>query len=527
MIICQNIGLRYGARKLFDEVDIKFTPGNCYGLIGANGAGKSTFLKILSGEIPSSSGHVFITPGQRLSILKQDHFLYEDIEVLKLVIMGNKKLLEIMEEKDALYAKEDFSDADGLRAADLETEFGEMNGWEAESEAATLLSGLGIKEELLTKKMAELNGGEKVKVLLASALFGKPDILLLDEPTNHLDMKAIHWLENFLAGFENTVIVVSHDRHFLNKVCTHMADIDFGKIKIYPGNYDFWYQSSQLAMTLKSNQNKKTEEKMQELKDFIARFSANASKSKQATSRQKTLDKITLEDIQPSTRKYPFVHFKAKKDIGKDVLTVEKLSKSVDGKVLFKNVSFQVRKSDKIVLLGTDQQCGALMDVLAGKDKQDAGQINWGVTAQRSYFPADNTEFFIDGKYNLVDWLRDFSEDKDESFVRGFLGRMLFTGEESQKKTNVLSGGEKVRMMLSKMMLEAPNVLIMDGPTNHLDLESITSVNEGLKKYDSTLIFSCHDHEFVQTVANRIIDIQPDGSIIDVEKSFDEYLGLQ
>ncbi len=526
MIICQNVGLRYGARKLFDEVDIKFSPGNCYGLIGANGAGKSTFLKILSGEIPSSTGNVFITPGQRLSILKQDHFLYDEIEVLRVVIMGNKKLLEIMEEKDALYAKEDFSDADGLRAADLEAEFGEMNGWEAESEAAVLLSGLGIKEELLSRKMNELNGGEKVKVLLAQALFGKPDILLLDEPTNHLDMKAIHWLENFLAFFENTVIVVSHDRHFLNKVCTHMADIDFGKIKIYPGNYDFWYQSSQLAMTLKSNQNKKTEEKMQELKDFIARFSANASKSKQATSRQKTLDKITLEDIQPSTRKYPFVSFKAKKDIGKDVLTVEKLTKAVDGKVLFKNISFQVRKTDKIVLLGTDQACGALMDVLAGVVKQDAGQINWGVTAHRSYFPADNSQYFVDGRYNLVDWLRDFSEDKDESFVRGFLGRMLFTGEESQKKTNVLSGGEKVRMMLSKMMLEGPNVVIMDGPTNHLDLESITSVNEGLKKYDSTLIFSCHDHEFVQTVANRIIDIQPDGTIIDVEKSFDEYLGL-
>ena len=527
MIICQNIGLRYGARKLFDEVDIKFTPGNCYGLIGANGAGKSTFLKILSGEIPSTSGHVSITPGQRLSILKQDHFLYEDVEVLKVVIMGNKKLMEVMEEKDALYAKEDFSDADGIRAADLEALFGEMNGWEAESEAATLLSGLGIKEELLSKTMAELNGGEKVKVLLAQALFGKPDILLLDEPTNHLDMKAIHWLENFLATFENTVIVVSHDRHFLNKVCTHMADIDFGKIKIYTGNYDFWYQSSQLAMTLKSNQNKKTEEKMQELREFIARFSANASKSKQATSRQKTLDKITLEDIQPSTRKYPYVHFKAKKEIGKDVLTVEKLSKSIDGKVMLKNLNFQVRKTDKIVLLGSDQQCSLLMDILMGVQKADSGNVVWGVTAQKSYFPSDNTEFFADGRNNLVDWLRDFSEDKDESFVRGFLGRMLFTGEESQKKSNVLSGGEKVRMMLSKMMLEAPNVLIMDGPTNHLDLESITSVNEGLKKWDSTLIFACHDHEFVQTVANRIIDIQPDGSIIDVEKSFDEYLGLQ
>jgi ATPase subunit of ABC transporter with duplicated ATPase domains len=514
MIICQNVGLRYGARKLFEDVDIKFTPGNCYGLIGANGAGKSTFIKILAGEIPSSTGTVFITPGQRLSVLKQDHFLFDDIEVLKVVIMGNKRLLEIMEEKDALYAKEDFSDEDGLRAADLEATFSEMNGWEAESEAATLLSGLGIKEELLARKMNELNGGDKVKVLLAQALFGKPDILLLDEPTNHLDIKAIHWLENFLANFLNTVIVVSHDRHFLNKVCTHMADIDFGKIQVFAGNYDFWYQSSQLAMTLKSNQNKKTEEKMKDLKDFIA------------PSRQKTLDKITLEDIKPSTRKYPFIIFKPKKEIGKDVCNVEKLSKSVDGKVLFKNISFQLRKSDKIVLLGDDLAKGVLMDILAGVTQPDSGAVNWGVTAQRSYFPSDNSQYFVEGKYNLVDWLRDFSEDKDESFVRGFLGRMLFSGEEALKKTNVLSGGEKVRMMLSKMMLEAPNVLLMDGPTNHLDLESITSVNEGLKKYDSALIFSCHDHEFVQTVANRIIDIQPDGSIIDVEKSFDEYLEL-
>lgn len=526
MIICQNVGLRYGARKLFDEVDVKFTPGNCYGLIGANGAGKSTFLKILSGEIPSSSGHVTITPGLRLSILKQDHFLYEETEVIKVVIGGNKNLVDIMEEKEKLYAKENFSDEDGIRAADLEALFSEMNGWEAESEAATLLSGLGIKEELLNKKMMELNGGDKVKVLLAQALFGKPDILLLDEPTNHLDIKAIHWLENFLADFQNTVIVVSHDRHFLNKVCTHMADIDFGKIEIYSGNYDFWYQSSQLALTLKSNQNKKTEEKMKELKDFIARFSANASKSKQATSRQKTLDKITLEDIKPSSRKYPFVLFKPKKEIGKDVLNVEKISKSIDGKILFKNVSFQVRKGDKIVLLGDDLAKSVLMDVLYGVAKPDSGNINWGVTANKSYFPADNSSFFEEGKYNLVDWLRDFSEDKDESFVRGFLGRMLFSGEEALKKTNVLSGGEKVRMMLSKMMLEGPNVLIMDGPTNHLDLESITSVNEALKKYDSALIFSCHDHEFVQTVANRIIDIRPDGTIVDVEKTFDEYLEL-
>jgi ATPase subunit of ABC transporter with duplicated ATPase domains len=526
MISCQNVGLSFGGRKLFDEVDIKFTPGNCYGLIGANGAGKSTFLRILSGEQSTSTGTVFITPGQRLSVLKQDHFLYEDIEVIKAVIMGNKKLMEVMEEKDALYAKEDFSDDDGLRAAELEGLFAEMNGWEAESEAAVMLSGLGIKEDLLNKTMKELNGGEKVKVLLAQALFGKPDILLLDEPTNHLDLKAIQWLEHFLLDFQNTVIVVSHDRHFLNKVCTHMADIDFGKIKLYTGNYDFWYQSSQLALTLKSNQNKKQEEKIKELKDFIARFSANASKSSQATSRQKMLEKITLEDIQPSTRKYPYVHFKPKKEIGKDVLMVEKLSKSIEGKVLFKNISFTLSKGDKVVLLGDDLAKTTLLEILAGEMEADSGKITWGITTQRSYFPNDNSKFFNEGKYNLVDWLRDFSEDKDESFVRGFLGRMLFSGEEGLKKTNVLSGGEKVRMMLSKMMLEAPNILLMDGPTNHLDLESITSVNEGLKKYDSNIIFACHDHEFVQTVATRIIDIKADGSIVDVEKSFDEYLGL-
>lgn len=526
MIICNNVGLSFGGRKLFDEVDIKFTPGNCYGLIGANGAGKSTFLKILSGEQSTSTGTVSITPGQRLSVLKQDHFLYEEVEVLKTVIMGNKKLLEIMEEKDALYAKEDFSDDDGVRAAELEAMFAEMNGWEAESEAATMLSGLGIGADLLNKKMMELNGGEKVKVLLAQALFGKPDILLLDEPTNHLDLKAIQWLEHFLLDFPNTVIVVSHDRHFLNKVCTHMADIDFGKIKLYTGNYDFWYQSSQLALTLKSNQNKKMEEKIKELKEFIARFSANASKSSQATSRQKMLDKITLEDIQPSNRKYPYVHFKPKKDIGKDVLSVEKLTKSVEGNVLFKNISFSLRKGEKVVLLGSDLAKTTLLEILAGETEPDSGTITWGVTTQRSYFPSDNSKYFNDGRYNLVDWLRDYSEDKDESFVRGFLGRMLFTGEEGLKKTNVLSGGEKVRMMLAKMMLEAPNVLLMDGPTSHLDLESITSVNEGLKKYDSNLIFTSHDHEFVQTLATRIIDIKDDGSIVDVEKSFDEYLGL-
>lgn len=526
MITCSNVSLQFGARKLFDEVDIKFTPGNCYGLIGANGAGKSTFVKILAGEIPTTTGHVTITPGQRLSVLKQDHFMYEETEVINVVIMGNQKLMDVMKEKDALYAKEDFSDEDGVRAAELESLFAEMNGWEAESEAAVLLSGLGIKEDLLNKTLKELTGGEKVKVLLAKALFGKPDILLLDEPTNHLDIKAIHWLENFLLDFPNTVIVVSHDRHFLNKVCTHMADIDFGKIQLYTGNYDFWYQSSQLALTLKSNANKKTEEKIKELKDFIARFSANASKSSQATSRKKMLDKITLEDIKPSSRKYPYVHFKPKREIGKEVLSVEKLTKTVEGKVLFKNISFTVNKGDKIVLLGNDLAQTTLLDILGGAQEADGGRITWGVTTQRSYFPSDNSSYFNDGQYNLVDWLRDFSEDKDESFVRGFLGRMLFSGEEGLKKTNVLSGGEKVRMMLSKMMLEAPNVLLMDGPTNHLDLESITSVNEALKKYDSNIIFSCHDHEFVQTVANRIIDIKEDGTIIDVEKSFDEYLGL-
>jgi len=527
MIQCQNVSLSFGGRKLFDEVNIKFTPGNCYGLIGANGAGKSTFLRILSGEQSTSTGQVMITPGLRLSVLKQDHFLFEEEEVLKTVIMGNKTLLDIMVEKDALYAKEDFSDNDGVRAAELESQFAEMNGWEAESEAAVLLSGLGIKEDLLNKKMKELNGQEKVKVLLAQALFGKPDILLLDEPTNHLDMKAIHWLENFLLNFESTVIVVSHDRHFLNKVCTHMADIDFGKITIFTGNYDFWYQSSQLALTLKSNQNKKTEEKIKELKEFIARFSANASKSKQATSRQKMLDKITLEDIQPSTRKYPYVHFKPKKDIGKDVLNVQKLSKTIEGKKVLNNVSFSLRKGDKLVVLGDDLAKSTLLNILAGVDQPDSGEITWGVTTNRSYFPNDNSSYFNDGRYTLVDWLREFSEDKDESFVRGFLGRMLFSGEEGLKKTNVLSGGEKVRMMLSKMMLEAPNVLIMDGPTNHLDLESITSVNEALVKFDSNVIFSCHDHQFVQTVANRILDIQPDGTALDIDKTFDEYLGLQ
>lgn len=526
MIITNNVSLQYGGRKLFEEVDIKFTPGNCYGLIGANGAGKSTFLKILAGEIEPTTGSIFVTPGQRVSYLKQDHYLYDEIEVLRVVIMGNKQLLEVMEEKDALYMKEDFSDEDGIRAAELEGIFAEMNGYEAEPDAAVLLDGLGIKTEQHQLKLKDLTGAEKVKVLLAKALFGKPDILLLDEPTNHLDIKAIHWLENFLLDFPNTVVVVSHDRHFLNKVCTHTADIDFGKIQIYSGNYDFWYQSSQLALTLKSNQNKKVEEKIKELKEFIARFSANASKSSQATSRKKMLDKIQLEDIKPSNRKYPYIFFKPKKELGKEILQVEKLTKTIDGKVLFKNLSFTLKKNDKVILLGSDLATSTLLSILAGETEPDTGKITWGVTTQRSYFPNDNTKYFIDGKLNLVDWLRDFSEDKDESFVRGFLGRMLFSGEESQKKTNVLSGGERVRMMLSKMMLEAGNVLLLDRPTDHLDLESITSLNESLSKVDTNLMFTCHDHQFIQTVANRIIDIKADGSYEDVEKSYDDYLGL-
>lgn len=526
MISANGVSLRYGARKLFEDVNIKFTEGNCYGLIGANGAGKSTFLKILSGDIEPNTGDVSITPGQRMAVLKQDHFAYDDVEVLKTVIMGHTRLVEIMEEKDALYAKEDFSDEDGMRASELEGEFADLNGWEAESEAATLLQGLGITEDLHYKLMKDLNGSEKVKVLLAQALFGHPDVLLLDEPTNHLDIKSIQWLENFLANFEGTVIVVSHDRHFLNQVCTHMADLDFGKIQLYVGNYDFWYESSQLALQMAKDQNKKKEEKIKELQNFIARFSSNASKAKQATSRKKQLDKITLDDIKPSSRKYPFVGFKADREAGNDLLVVENLTKTIDGVKVLDNVSFMVYKNDKIAFLGDGIAKTTLFKILMGEMEPDSGSFKWGITTSQSYFPQDNTEFFADCELNLVDWLRQFSEEKAESFIRGFLGRMLFSGEEALKQASVLSGGEKVRCMLSKMMLSGANVLIFDEPTNHLDLESITAVNNGLISFVGTILFTSHDHQFINTVANRIIEIHPEGGVIDKVMTYDEYLEL-
>lgn len=525
MITVNNVGLRFGERKLFEDINIKFTPGNCYGLIGANGAGKSTFLKILSGELEPQTGDVHITPGERLAILKQNHFEFEEEEVLKVVIMGHTRLFEVMQEKDAIYMKADFSDEDGMRAAELEGEFAELNGWEAESEAAILLKGLGIDEELHSKKMAELTGAEKVKVLLAQALFGKPDILLLDEPTNHLDLKAIQWLEEFLINFENTVIVVSHDRHFLNKVCTHIADLDFSKIQLYVGNYDFWYESSQLAQKMAQEANKKKEEKIKELQSFIARFSANASKSKQATSRKKLLDKITLDDIRPSSRKYPYVHFTPEREIGNDLLRVEELSKTIDGVKVLDNISFTMNKDDKIALVGHNELAkSTLFKILAGEMEPDSGTYKWGVTTSQAYFPKDNTSYFENGELTLVDWLRQYSpNDQSESFLRGFLGRMLFSGEEVMKKANVLSGGEKVRCMLSKMMLSGANVLLLDEPTNHLDLESITAVNNGLIRFKGSMIFASHDHQFIQTIANRIIEITPNG-IIDKEMTYDEYL---
>ncbi len=525
MISTSEISLSYGDQKLFDDVNIKFTPGNCYGLIGANGAGKSTFMKILSGDIEPQTGTVNITPGERLSVLKQDHFEFDEFSVINTVLMGNKRLFQIMSEKDALYAKEDFSDEDGIKASELEAEFGEMNGWEAEAEVGVLLSGLGLSSEIEQKSMKELTGGEKVKVLLAQALFGNPDVLLLDEPTNHLDIKAIVWLENFIMNFKNTIIVVSHDRYFLNKVCTHIADLDFKKIKIYTGNYEFWRKSSELAQKLRGNLKKKNDEKAKELKEFIQRFSANASKAKQATSRQKQLEKLKLEDLPPSSRKYPFVHFEPNRDAGKEILRVEGLSKSIEGEKVLDNVTFTVNKGDKIVLLGSDVANSTLLDILNGKQEADSGKFEWGITITKSYFPADNTEHFSDGSLNLVDWLRQYSEDKSETFVRGFLGKMLFSGEEALKKSNVLSGGEKVRCMLSKMMLSGANCLMLDGPTNHLDLESITSVNDGLIRYKGSLIFTSHDHEFIQTVANRIIDIE---TTIKEDKytTYDEYLAI-
>lgn len=525
MITISNLSLQYGGRKLFENVNLKFTPGNCYGVIGANGAGKSTFIKIISGEIEANTGEIAISPNTRLSVLKQDQFQYDDEEVLTTVIMGNERLFKIAQEKDALYAKEDFSDEDGIRAAELEAEFSEMNGWEAEAEASSILQGLGISTDLHLKQMKDLSGAEKVKVLLAQALFGKPGVLLLDEPTNNLDIKSIAWLEEFLINFEGIVIVVSHDRHFLNKVCTCMADVDFGKIKLYVGNYDFWYQSSQLALQMAKDQNKKKEEKIKDLQEFIQRFSANASKSKQATARKKLLDKITLDDIEPSSRRYPFVGFKPEREVGNDILFVEGISKTVSGEKLLNNVSFTVSKDDKIVFLGNENACTTLFKILTGEMEPDSGSFKWGITITKSYFPKDNSEFFDDVDLNLVDWMRQFSEEKSESYLRGFLGRMLFSGDEALKQAKVLSGGERVRCMLSRMMLSHSNVLILDQPTNHLDLESITALNNGLTDFPSNILFTSHDHEFIQTIANRIINITDNG-IIDKRMTYDEYLEI-
>ncbi|GIP15778.1 ABC transporter ATP-binding protein [Paenibacillus montaniterrae] len=524
MISTSGITLRFGKRALFEDVNIKFTPGNCYGLIGANGAGKSTFLKILSGEIEPSQGEVHITPGERLAVLKQNHYEYDEFKVLETVIMGHKKLYDVMKEKDALYAKADFTDEDGMRAGELEAEFADMNGWEAESEAAEMLNGLGIGTDLHDKQMSELDGNQKVRVLLAQALFGSPQILLLDEPTNHLDIESIRWLENFLADYEGTVIVVSHDRHFLNTVCTHIADIDFGKIQMYVGNYDFWYESSQLALQLMRSENKKKEDKIKELQAFIQRFSANKSKSKQATSRKKLLDKITLDDIRPSNRKYPFIQFKGEREAGKQLLLTEGLTISVEGEVLINNLTLTINKGDKVAFVGPNGlPKTAFFETIAGEREPDAGTYSWGITTTRSYFPKDNSKYFDGVDLNLVEWLRQFSKDPDETFLRGFLGRMLFSGDEALKKASVLSGGEKVRCMLSKMMLEGANVFIMDEPTNHLDLESITALNNGMMETDCTVLFTSHDHQFVQTVANRIIEFTPNG-VIDRLMTYDEYL---
>ncbi|GMK41975.1 ABC transporter ATP-binding protein [Paenibacillus sp. CCS19] len=524
MISTTGVSLRYGKRPLFEDVNIKFTPGNCYGLIGANGAGKSTFLKILSGEIEPNTGEVHIAPGERMAVLKQNHYEYDEFPVIETVMMGHKRLYDVMQEKNALYAKAEFTDEDGIRAGELEAEFAEMNGWEAESEAAEMLNGLGIFPELHDKQMKELGGNEKVRVLLAQALFGSPNILLLDEPTNHLDMESIHWLENFLAKFEGTVIVVSHDRHFLNTVCTHIADIDFGKIQMYVGNYDFWYESSQLALALQRDQNKKKEDKIKELQAFIQRFSANKSKSKQATSRKKMLDKISLDDIRPSNRKYPFINFKPEREAGKQLLLVEGLTKSIDGEKILDNLTFTVNKGDKIALVGPNGLAKTVLyQIITGELEADAGSYQWGITTTQAYFPKDNSAYFDGVDLTLVDWLRQFSKEQDETFIRGFLGRMLFAGDEGMKKASVLSGGEKVRCMLSKMMLSGSNVLIMDEPTNHLDLESITALNNGMIDFDGTMLFTSHDHQFVQTVANRIFEITPNG-LIDRTMSYDEYL---
>ena len=523
MICANNVTLRIGKKALFEDVNIKFTPGNCYGLIGANGAGKSTFLKILSGQLEPSKGEVTMSPGERLSFLEQDHFKYDAYPVLDTVIMGNERLYQIMKEKDAIYAKEDFTEEDGIKASELEGEFAEMNGWEAESDAAMLLNGLGIETDLHYKLMSELNGSQKVKVLLAKALFGNPDILLLDEPTNHLDLDAIAWLEEFLIDFENTVIVVSHDRYFLNKVCTQIADIDYAKIQLYAGNYDFWYESSQLMIKQMKEANKKKEEKIKELQEFIQRFSANASKSKQATSRKRALEKIELDDIRPSSRKYPYIDFRPFREIGNEVLTVERLTKTVDGVKVLDNVSFIVNHDDKIAFVGADELAKTtLFKILAGEIEPDSGSYKWGITTSQAYFPKDNTAEF-NCEDTIVEWLMQFSPEKDVTYVRGFLGRMLFAGDDGVKKVKVLSGGEKVRCLLSKMMIMGSNVLILDEPTNHLDMESITALNNGLIKFPGVALFACHDHQFVQTTANRIMEFV-NGKLIDKITTYDEYL---
>ena len=524
MISANNVTYRVGKKALFEDVNIKFTEGNCYGLIGANGAGKSTFLKILSGALDTTNGEIIITPGQRLSVLEQDHFKYDTYTVLDVVIMGNQRLYDIMKEKDAIYAKEDFTEEDGIRASELEGEFAEMDGWEAESNAASLLNGLGIDTEYHYSLLADLDGNQKVKVLLAKALFGNPDILLLDEPTNHLDLDAIAWLEEFLINFENTVIVVSHDRYFLNKVCTHTADIDYGKIQLYAGNYDFWYESSQLLIKQMKEANKKKEEKIKELQEFISRFSANASKSKQATSRKRALEKIQLDEIRPSSRKYPYIDFRPEREIGNEVLTVEGLTKTINGEKVLDNISFIVGHDDKIAFVGSNELAKTtLFKILMGEMEPDAGTYKWGVTTSQAYFPKDNTEEF-DNDYTIVEWLTGYSPVKDVTYVRGFLGRMLFAGDDGVKKVKVLSGGEKVRCLLSKMMISGANCLILDEPTNHLDMESITALNNGLIKFSGVELFSCHDHQFVQTTANRIMEILPNGSMIDKITTYDEYL---
>ena len=524
MISANNITLRVGKKALFEDVNIKFTEGNCYGLIGANGAGKSTFLKILSGQLEPTKGDIVITPGQRLSFLQQDHFKYDEFTVLDTVIMGNLRLYEIMKEKEAIYAKEDFTDEDGIRASELEGEFAEMNGWEAESDAATLLNGLGIDTEFHYAQMADLTGSMKVKVLLAQALFGNPDILLLDEPTNHLDLPAIEWLEEFLINFDNTVIVVSHDRYFLNKVCTQTADIDYGKIQLYAGNYDFWYESSQLLIKQMKEANKKKEEKIKELQEFISRFSANASKSKQATSRKRALEKIQLDDMRPSSRKYPYIDFRPNREIGNEVLMVENLSKTIDGVKVLDNISFTLGREDKVAFVGANEQAiTTFFKIITGEMEPDEGNYKWGITTTQAYFPKDNTQEF-DNDLTITDWLTQYSEIKDATYVRGFLGRMLFPGEDGVKRVRVLSGGEKVRCLLSKMMISGANILILDEPTNHLDMESITALNNGLIKFPGVILFTSHDHQFVQTTANRIMEILPNGTMIDKITTYDEYL---